>query len=134
MTAVTTSRKWRLTSPVAPEYELQVSVGDALRYLLPPSAVFTAWDLSNARSAVEGARKKRMHCIAGFPDLGVFWSGRVALLELKRSRSGVLSPAQKALHPRLDAAGFPVAVCRSVPEALEAVAARGIPLRGKVAA
>jgi hypothetical protein len=56
------------------------------------------------------------------------------LLELKRSRGGQLSPAQKALHPRLEAAGFPVAVVRSVDEALAAVSAAGVPIRGRVAA
>ena len=90
--------------------------------------------LTNARSAIEGGRKKRMGCLAGWPDCSFWWHGRVVLLELKRSRGGQLSPAQRALHPRLEAAGFPVAVVRCVPEALDAVAAAGIPLRGRVAA
>jgi hypothetical protein len=96
--------------------------------------VFTSFDLANSQSAIEGARKKRKYCVAGFPDLAVFFRGRLVLLELKRSRGGQLSPAQKALHPRLEAAGFPVQVVRSVPEALDAVAAAGVPLRGRVAA
>jgi hypothetical protein len=66
--------------------------------------------------------------------MGVFWQSRVVLLELKRSRGGQLSPAQRALHPRLEAAGFPVAVVRSVDEALAAVSAAGVPIRGRVAA
>jgi hypothetical protein len=131
---VTTGRAWRLTAPVAPEHELHVAVGDALHYLLPNDAVFTSWDLANAKSAVEGARKKRRYCLPGWPDVGIWWRGRVVLLELKRGRGGALSEAQRALHPRLEAAGFPVAVVRSVPEALDAVAAAGVPLRGRVAA
>jgi hypothetical protein len=129
-----TPARFKLTAPIAPEDELAASVASAMAYLLPSDAVFTAWDLSNARSAMEGARKKRLGCVAGWADCGVFWHGRVVLLELKRSRGGQLSPAQKALHPRLEAAGFPVAVVRSVPEALDAVAAAGVPLRGRVAA
>ncbi len=128
------TRPFRLTVPVVQEYDLHVAVGDALRVLLPSDAIFTSWDLANAKSAVEGARKKRRYCIAGFPDLGVFHAGRVVLLELKRERGWALSPAQRALHPRLAAAGFPVAVCHTVVEALDAVSAAGVPLRGRVAA
>jgi hypothetical protein len=131
---ITTPARFRLTAPVAAEYDLNVSVGDALHYLLPSDAVFTSFDLANSQSAIEGARKKRKYCVAGFPDLAIFFRGRLVLLELKRSRGGQLSPAQKALHPRLEAAGFPVQVVRSVPEALDAVAAAGVPLRGRVAA
>jgi hypothetical protein len=132
--AIRTPAKFRLTAPVAAEDELGASVNSALAYLAPSDAIITAWDLSNARSAIEGGRKKRLGCLAGWPDMGVFWRGRLVLLELKRSRGGQLSPAQKALHPRLADAGFPVAVVRSVPEALDAVAAAGVPLRGRVAA
>jgi hypothetical protein len=132
--AIRTPARFRLVAPVAPEDELAASVASAMAYLLPSDAIFTAWDLSNAKSAMEGARKKRLGCLAGWVDCGIFWRSRVVLLELKRSRGGQLSPAQKALHPRLEAAGFPVAVVRSVPEALDAVAAAGVPLRGRVAA
>jgi hypothetical protein len=132
--AIRTPARFRLTAPVAPEDELHASVCDALRYLCPSDAVVNTWELRNASSAIEGARRKRLGALPGFPDCGVFWRGRLVLLELKRSRGGQLSPAQKALHPRLEAAGFPVAVVRSVPEALDAVAAAGVPLRGRVAA
>ena len=101
--------------------------------VLPKDAVFTAWDNSNA-GVIEGARKKRMGVVAGWPDLGVFWRGVVVLIELKRKRRGVLSAAQKKLHPRLLAAGFPVTLCRSVDEVLDLLTAHGIPLRGKVMA
>lgn len=126
-------RPFRLTSPIPDEHSLQVAVGDALRVLLPQGAVFTSWDLANSASAAEGARKKRRHCLAGFPDLGVFYRGRLVLIELKRERYGALSQAQRALHPRMEAAGFPVEVCTSVQDVLEAVSRAGIPLRGRVA-
>jgi len=133
-TAIRTSARFRLVAPVAPEDELHASVYDALRYLCPSDAVVNTWELRNASSAVEGGRRKRLGALPGWPDMGVFWQSRIVLLELKRSRGGQLSPAQKALHPRLEAAGFPVQVVRSVPEALDAVAAAGVPLRGRVAA
>lgn len=125
---------FRLTAPVTPEDELHFAVYCALRVLLPASAVINTWELRNARDAIEGARRKRLGAVAGWPDMGVFWNGRLALLELKRERGGVLSPAQKLLHPRLKDAGFPVAVCHTVVEALDAVSAAGIPVRGRVSA
>ena len=131
---VSVPARFRLTAPIAPEDELHASVADALRYLCPSDAVVNTWELRNASSAIEGARRKRLGALPGFPDCGVFWRGRLVLLELKRSRGGQLSPAQKALHPRLEAAGFPVCVCRSVDEALAAVSAAGVPIRGRVAA
>jgi hypothetical protein len=131
---VTTPARFKLTAPVAAEDELHASVCDALRYLCPSDAIVNTWELRNASSAIEGGRRKRLGALPGWPDMGVFWQSRIVLLELKRSRGGQLSPAQKALHPRLADAGFPVAVVRSVPEALDAVAAAGVPLRGRVAA
>jgi hypothetical protein len=126
--------RFRLTAPVVPEDDLQQAVYSALRVLLPADAVITAWDHSNAASPAEGARKRRLGAAKGWPDMGVFCNGRVVLLELKRERGGYLSPAQKQLHPRLAAAGFPVAVVRTVVEALNAVSANGVPLRGRIAA
>lgn len=127
-------RPFRLTVPVVPEDDLHQAVTDALWRLLPPGAVFTTWELRNASSAIEGARRKRLHALPGWPDIGVFHNERVALIELKRARGGQLSPAQRELHPKLAVAGFPVAVCRSVADALAAVDAAGIGLRGRVAA
>lgn len=127
------ARAFKLTAPVVPEDDLHAAVADALRVLLPNDAVLNTWELRNAASPAEGARRKRLGALAGWPDLGVFWCGRVVLLELKRYR-GYCSPAQRALHPRLAAAGFPVVICRTVVEALDAVSAHGVPLRGRVAA
>ena len=129
-----TPSRFKLTAPIAPEDELHASVWAALSYLCPSDAVVNTWELRNASSAIEGARRKRLGALPGWPDIGVLWRGRLVLLELKRSRGGQLSPAQKLLHPRLDATGFPVAVVRSVDEALAAVRAAGVPIRGRVAA
>jgi hypothetical protein len=127
-------RPFRLRAPVVPEDDLHQAVSDALRVLLPPGAICTTWELRNAASAAEGARRKRLGALPGWPDLGVFHAGRVVMLELKRERGGALSEAQKLLHPRLADAGFPVAVCHTVVEALNAISAAGVPLRGRIAA
>ena len=123
-----------LRAPVAAEDELHHATARSLRILLPFDAVVNTWELRNASGAAEGARRKRLGALPGWPDLGVFWRGRLVLLELKRERGGYLSPAQRELHPRLAAAGFPVCVVHTVVEALDAVSACGVPLRGRVAA
>jgi hypothetical protein len=58
------------------------------------------------------------------------WRG----LSVSNFALGVVSEAQRVLHQRLALAGFPVAICHSVEEALDAVAAFGVPLRGRCAA
>jgi hypothetical protein len=103
-------------------------VAETLALVLPPEAVWTAWDFSKA-GRVEGARKKRLGVKPGWPDLGVFWRGIIVLLELKR-KGGVRNAAQRILHPRLAKAGFPVTLCRSVDDVLSAIRGAGIPLRG----
>jgi len=125
-------RPFKLTSPVPDEHSLHVSVADALNYLLPGDAIFASFDLANAASPIEGARKRRKSCLAGWPDCSVWWRSRVVLLELKRERHGALSKAQRELHPRLEEAGFPVTVCTSVEDVLETVVRAGIPLRGRL--
>jgi hypothetical protein len=126
------TRPFKLSAPVVAEDELHAAVWQALRILVPADAVVTTWELRNAKDAIEGARRKRLGAQAGWPDMGVFWRGRAVLLELKRERGGYLSPAQRELHPRLAGAGFPVAVCHTVVEALDAVAAGGVTLRGRL--
>jgi hypothetical protein len=107
-------------------------VAETLDILLPKDAVWTAWDFSKA-GKIEGGRKKKLGVIAGWPDLGVFWQGIVVPIELKTQR-GLLRAAQKALHPRLAKAGFPVTICRSVDAVLTTIRAAGIPLRGRITA
>ena len=82
----------------------------------------------------------------GISDCGVFWRGRLVLLELKRSRGGQLSPAQKLLHPsrwrlrevpglRSSAPGargrgLTMRCATSLPAVLAFLASRGRALRG----
>ena len=126
-------RPFRLTHPVPLEDELHQSVADALRYLLPAETVWTTWEARNAKSAVEGARRKRLGLLPGWSDIGIFYRSRVVLIELKRSRYGQVSQAQRALHARLEEAGFPVTICTSVEDVLATVSRAGIPLRGRLA-
>ncbi len=66
----------------------------------------------------------------GWPDLECFWDGGGVFLEVKRAKGGVVSPAQEAVHARLSAIGWPVAVVRSPDEAHAALCAAGAPCRG----
>jgi hypothetical protein len=128
------NKPFKLTAFVPPEDELHQALYQALRVLLPPDAVFNTFELRNAASVAEGARRKRLGALPGWPDCAVFYRGKVVLIELKRSRDGHLSPAQQALHPRLAEAGFPVQISRTVEHALAVIEAAGVPLRGRVAA
>lgn len=67
---------------------------------------------------------------SGFPDLLCLWNGGGALLEVKRPKTGRISPDQKALHERLEAIGWPVSIVRSPDEAHAALRAAGAPCRG----
>jgi hypothetical protein len=87
-------------------------------------------ELRNAKGIAEGARRKARGCIAGLPDIWIAHQGRVRCIELK-AMSGRLSDSQKWLHPKLEAAGIPVAVCRSLDEVLEHLADWQIPTRIK---
>lgn len=70
--------------------------------------------------------------LRGFPDLIVLWDGGMKLLEVKRLKGSVISPEQKALHERLSAIGWPVAVVRSPDDAHAALCAAGAPCRGEM--
>ena len=69
----------------------------------------------------------------GFADLLCLWNGGGKLLEVKREKGGVVSEVQEALHERLQAIGWPVAVVRSIDEAHAALCAAGAPCRGNLA-
>jgi len=72
--------------------------------------------------------------LRGWPDLAIYWDGGHLLVEVKREKGGVVSDAQKALHERLSAIGWPVSIVRSQDEAYAALCAAGAPCAGRMAA
>ena len=66
------------------------------------------WHTPNSgegRDAFQGARLKQAGVKAGIHDILLLSNGRLYGLEFKKP-GGVLSPAQRAMHPRLLAAGM----------------------------
>jgi hypothetical protein len=63
----------------------------------------------------------------GWPDLIVLWRGGVAFLEIKRPKTGRLSPEQRSVHETLTALGWPVATVTSTEEAYAFLCECGAP-------
>lgn len=101
------------------EDQLQRAIVDALRLRYPLAVIHHAD--ATCRSVREGARRKRLGTLAGFPDLIVIHAGRIGFLEVKTLK-GRLTKVQKELHGLLASNLASVFVVRSVPEALRAVA------------
>lgn len=109
------------------EGPVQTAIVNYLRATLP--AHFKVKHTANRpRSRTQGAREKRMGAIAGWPDLEVWGSGRVHLIEVKDEGEGV--PAyQLQLHAELRATGFEVGIARSIGDASDLVRLWNLPTR-----
>ena len=70
------------------------------------------------RDPATATKLKRMGVRAGLPDLLLLIAGRLHGLELKRERGGRVSPAQRAMHDELRAAGAIVETAKGLNEAL----------------
>ncbi len=97
-----------------PEDDFHMAVASYLDLALPEEAVWTTIPAGGG-GTVRGARLKRMGYKAGFPDLQIFYRGRVICMELK-SEKGRLSKAQEAMHEQLTLAGALVYTARRIEE------------------
>lgn len=96
------------------------------------------------RGARDGANKKAMGQVAGFPDILVLpWSNIGPLLFEVKAPGNYADATQKALHAQLEALGYRVAVVRSIDDARASLRAWGIatkeagslvdlPIRGQI--
>lgn len=76
---------------------------------------------NNPRSAVAGAKAKKMGMLAGVADLSLMLSGgRIAYFELKR-RLGRQSPAQKEFERRCAELGAPYYLIRTLDEFIQKI-------------
>lgn len=117
-----------------PEADLQRAVVAALYAALPHNAIVHCSANEVRAGGAKGRRDQGlavgMGVYAGFSDLMVIVGGRVLFLELK-SKTGSLSPAQRAFRDRVCAQGFPWALVRSIDDALQALRDHNLPSRAR---
>ena len=120
-----------------PEEQIQRAIVRALKIALPHG-----WHVvgvsNNPRSALTGSEEKAMGMVAGYPDLTILGciigedpaDARpfTGFMEVKAPK-GRLQPVQREMHDKLADCGFPVAVVRSVEDALQTAQAWGLPIR-----
>ena len=122
-------KRFKLTRPIIPEGQLARSVVSLLERVVLEPAVWTHFPAGGGKlPRATAGRLKGFGLKAGMPDYLVFHGKRCIGIELKRE-DGVLSNAQKAMHPKLHAAGVMVYVCRTPEQVIEWLAIEGVPMR-----
>jgi hypothetical protein len=113
-----------------PEEATHRAIASALAVCLPKPWLY--WHTPNGakRSKAEGGILKALGTRPGIPDLFVAGEGRVIALEVKAAK-GRLSPAQRDTIGSLAEAGIPTIMVRSIDEAIDALKALGVPLKGR---
>jgi hypothetical protein len=109
------------------EETLQRAVIAYLRLALPHDGVAYAVPNGGLRSKKVAARLNGTGLVAGIPDIAVVYRGRALFIELK-TRTGVVSAAQRETMHKLIYAGADVMLCRSVPDVEAALRECGVPL------
>lgn len=115
-----------------PEADLQRAVVQALRLILPRTAIIHHCANEVTEAGPRGAKRQAilvgMGVHPGFADLMVLCDGRILFLELKAPK-GRLRPNQEAFRDAMLAQGFGWALVRSVDDALGALADHGFTTR-----
>lgn len=118
------------------EQVFQASLVKTLAMVLDPSAVLFAVPNGGGRFPIEAKILVGQGLLPGMPDLMVVWpgphGGTGAGMEIKAG-AGVVDEDQVKVHARLERAGIPVAVIRTLPEALNFLDGLGVPFRIKPA-
>lgn len=114
----------------SPEAAIHEAVVDYLRVALPDAVVATVKNeinKSGAAFAREMAQAKRRGIVPGFPDILVLPFSHIGtmLFEVK-APGGYPTETQRAVHERLRALGYRVAVVRSVDDARAALREWGV--------
>jgi hypothetical protein len=124
-TAKPRARPFRLTQWECSEFEIQVSLVDALRKFAAPDCLWLHIGNGERRDVITGSRLKRMGLRPGAADLLFLRAGTPPLfLELKTSR-GTQSQSQRAFEAQAITAGAQYAIVRSIDEALALLWERG---------
>lgn len=109
------------------ESSLAYAITQMLWSELPEDAVDFHVPNEGRRSRYEASEFLRSGSKAGIPDRWILWQGRAYCWEEKDGDSKP-NANQRKMFPRLEAAGFPVPLIRSVDEARAQLRAWGIPL------
>ena len=132
----------RRAAKVDRESPIQIAIVDYLRLQYPD------WIIHHAKGEInkgglafmrEQAKANRKGAVKGFPDLVVLPLSHIGAIFFEVKAVGnYATPDQKALHARMEALGYRVAVVRSIDDVQERLAAWGIggtvkiPLRGQI--
>lgn len=105
-----------MTLPITTE---EVEQRNFVQWLEIKGYKFTAIPNSTyTKSWKQKIKNRDMGLRAGFPDMVVIANGKFMCIEMKRTKGGVLSPAQKEWVEALTNASVPVAVCKGADEAI----------------
>ena len=113
-----------------PEQAFQKSLVKTLAMVMERGTFMFAVPNGGYRSKTEAAIFAGLGVVPGMTDLVFFHNGRALCMELKAGR-GRVSDNQTSAIERIERAGVPVAIIRTLPEALNVLRAHGFPLRIK---
>lgn len=114
------------------EFRLACVVASYLNVALPSHVLWSHLPFGENRTAITGARLKRMGARRGWPDYMLFHDGGALALELKAPK-GKQSPEQMAFGDAFTALGGRYHVCRSLDDVVNALTAAGVPLKAVAA-
>lgn len=114
------------------EGPIHTAIISYLRIVLPSDAIVhhsaNEGNRGGKRGAIDGARRKAMGVMPGFPDILVYTGGRGFCFEVK-AEGAYQSDIQKAVQAQLEAQGIPYAVVRSIDDVREKLAGFGVTTR-----
>lgn len=126
------------------EAQIQKAIVAYLRQVMPDAIVHHSANEGNRggrAGTLDGARKKAMGQMAGFPDLLVLtWSSVGPMFFEVKKEGGYATKTQKAVHAKLRKLGYQVAIVRSIDDVREALSewrvgtaeAVSIPMEGQI--
>lgn len=118
-----------MKAPKLTESALHKSVADYLDLALLPPALWTTFPAGwGSLGKATAGRLRGSGLKAGFPDILIFFSGRVAGIELK-TVTGLVSKAQHQMFLRLSEAGVRVYICRNLDDVIGVLEQESLPHR-----
>ena len=108
------------------EFRLACVVADYLALTLPKRVLWSHLPFGENRSAVTGARLKRMGAKRGWPDYLIVHDSGVVAIELKAPK-GKQSEEQRDFSDTITAAGGAYHVCRSLDDVKAALQLSAVP-------